>query len=477
MKHQLQTIREALQIEVTACQYEKHPVPDYIAEALTALAQIEADHYSAADMADAQAKAFRNGVASVQQGQEPVACSKCHGTGYYDEGHECDDGTMAGGNYVVCDKCAAPVAQQPKLEDIEQYRMQMAGICTAAIGYWKEADSIHPHYDTPALREVAKLYAKYDALYKAQQPQARPDFTDEWTGYLKDGETPFERFLRERKDLTALTKLYQRALEDNERLKAQQPQVMVDMVPPATVRDRWMYEQGRLAERDPRTHAAPQQAEAVPSLSPICLELSAEPGCRYKGLCVNCAAPQQAEAVPQKPKLIGWRTSDYLMETSDKDKADNWSVHHEMLPIFEGDPYTKLVASTQQVQATHQHDLARRLRVHLANRHTLTGKEFADGVEATLAEYYAAPQQVEAVPSDVVRDAAPIPDHELVTMYDERPTSDLEMIEFAREVERRHGIGVQPQHITDGSPCWCNPDVAYTDPETGASVIVHRRPQ
>ena len=93
-------------------------------------------------------------------------------------------------------------------------------------------------------------------------------------------------------------------------------------------------------------------------------------------------------------------------------------------------------------------------------------------------EYEATKQpQAEAVPPDVARDAAPIPDHELVTMYDERPTSDLEMIEFAREVERRHGIGVQPQHITDGSPCWCNPDVAYTDPETGASVIVHRRPQ
>jgi len=68
---------------------------------------------------------------------------------------------------------AASVAQQPqKLEDIEQYRMQMAGICTAATGYWKEGDPIHPDYDTPALRDVAKLYAKYDALYKAQQPQA-----------------------------------------------------------------------------------------------------------------------------------------------------------------------------------------------------------------------------------------------------------------------------------------------------------------
>ena len=62
---------------------------------------------------------------------------------------------------------------EPVLQDIEQYRMQIAGICTAAIGYWKEGDSIHPAYDTLALRDVAKLYAKYDALYKA--PQRQPE--------------------------------------------------------------------------------------------------------------------------------------------------------------------------------------------------------------------------------------------------------------------------------------------------------------
>ncbi len=39
--------------------------------------------------------------------------------------------------------------------------------------------------------------------------------------------------------------------------------LMVDMTPPATARDRWMYEQGRLAERDPRSHAALQASEAV----------------------------------------------------------------------------------------------------------------------------------------------------------------------------------------------------------------------
>jgi hypothetical protein len=60
---------------------------------------------------------------------------------------------------------------QAKLEEIEQYRLQMAGISTAAIGYWKEGDGIHPDYDTPALRDVAKLYAKYDALYTAAQRQ------------------------------------------------------------------------------------------------------------------------------------------------------------------------------------------------------------------------------------------------------------------------------------------------------------------
>lgn len=33
------------------------------------------------------------------------------------------------------------------------------------------------------------------------------------------------------------------------------------------------------------------------------------------------------------------------------------------------------------------------------------------------------------------------------------------------------------EHITDGTPCWCNPEINYTDPETGISVIVHKEPQ
>ena len=64
--------------------------------------------------------------------------------------------------------------QEPVLQEIEQYRMQMAGISTAALGYWKEDDGIHPDYDTPALRDVAKLYAKYAATYTTPPAQPAP---------------------------------------------------------------------------------------------------------------------------------------------------------------------------------------------------------------------------------------------------------------------------------------------------------------
>ena len=33
------------------------------------------------------------------------------------------------------------------------------------------------------------------------------------------------------------------------------------------------------------------------------------------------------------------------------------------------------------------------------------------------------------------------------------------------------------EHITDGSPCWCNPELNYVDPDTGAKVWVHKEPQ
>lgn len=38
------------------------------------------------------------------------------------------------------------------------------------------------------------------------------------------------------------------------------------------------------------------------------------------------------------------------------------------------------------------------------------------------------------------------------------------------------GVGKR-EHITDGSPCWCNPDITYKDPDNGAEVWVHKEPQ
>ena len=35
----------------------------------------------------------------------------------------------------------------------------------------------------------------------------------------------------------------------------------------------------------------------------------------------------------------------------------------------------------------------------------------------------------------------------------------------------------QREHITDGSPCWCSPDLDYVDPETGAKVWIHKNIQ
>lgn len=57
----------------------------------------------------------------------------------------------------------------PALEENEQYRMQMATITTAALGYWQAGDPILPEFDTPALRDVATLYGKYAALHKSEE--------------------------------------------------------------------------------------------------------------------------------------------------------------------------------------------------------------------------------------------------------------------------------------------------------------------
>jgi hypothetical protein len=45
------------------------------------------------------------------------------------------------------------------------------------------------------------------------------------------------------------------------------------------------------------------------------------------------------------------------------------------------------------------------------------------------------------------------------------------------EAKLKEKNGWYRQHVIDGSPCWCEPETSYTDPETGASVVVHKEPQ
>ena len=37
--------------------------------------------------------------------------------------------------------------------------------------------------------------------------------------------------------------------------------------------------------------------------------------------------------------------------------------------------------------------------------------------------------------------------------------------------------GAYREHVTDGSPCWCNPELNYRDPDTGTELWIHRREQ
>lgn len=87
-----------------------------------------------------------------------------------------------------------------------------------------------------------------------------------------------------------------------------------------------------------------------PQSDTLCFELSAMPGCPPSDAdvvaCVSSLLTPRPQAVPMTskvaPKLIGWRSENFLWETDDIDKAKNWEPNIGVLPIFEGDPNTKL---------------------------------------------------------------------------------------------------------------------------------------
>ena len=66
--------------------------------------------------------------------------------------------------------------------------------------------------------------------------------------------------------------------------------------------------------------------------------------------------PSGGEVVAKK--LIGWRTENFLLETDDPDKARNWEPNIGVLPIFEGDPNTKLTPPAPKPEPMTWQDVA-----------------------------------------------------------------------------------------------------------------------
>lgn len=135
------------------------------------------------------------------------ALKNCRATGILDD-QTWRQATLA---LVYIDKAldhpSDSVEQEPVLKNIEQYRLQMAGISTAALGYWKESDDIHSAYDTLALRDVAKLYAKYDELYKAQPKPLTAERLDEIESEILQAGGDYAQVLRAVADEAKLKEL------------------------------------------------------------------------------------------------------------------------------------------------------------------------------------------------------------------------------------------------------------------------------
>lgn len=49
-----------------------------------------------------------------------------------------------------------------------------------------------------------------------------------------------------------------------------------------------------------------------------------------------------ANSPAEEKKVIGWRSADYTMETTDLRQARNWALNFEVLPVFEGDVNSSL---------------------------------------------------------------------------------------------------------------------------------------
>lgn len=65
---------------------------------------------------------------------------------------------------------------------LENERQKVAGCSTAALGYWKEGDSLHPDYECTAIHDVASLYQRMveaERKLKEAQEALHPSIEDD----------------------------------------------------------------------------------------------------------------------------------------------------------------------------------------------------------------------------------------------------------------------------------------------------------
>lgn len=327
--------------------------------------------------------------------QEPVA--KLHDDGFWtptktEAGRALNERLLRAGSPSV-EVYAAPPAQQPQYEagDIasasaQGFRDGVASVTQQEPVAWAmpKGDGTFIDVITPAehAREEGSYTVPLFARPVAQQPQARPDFTDEWTGYLKDGETPFERFLRERKDLQALTKLYQRVLEENERLKAQQPQAEPDI----------HEAQEQIEFLDKKNNAL---SAAIRKVMARLADLLDEDQFKEIEEIVSFAGVQpQAEAVPVVDRV--YEAAKRLVDHADFQLGGVLSAKSKARDIPSN--------AASKVKARHLASLRDALAKAPQQAEAVPspdgGARFISGIW-----HEPAPQQAEAVPPDVVRDA------------------------------------------------------------------------
>jgi hypothetical protein len=117
------------------------------------------------------------------------------------------------------------------------------------------------------------------------------------------------------------------------------------------------------------------------------------------------------------------------------------SWEHENLVKFAKDAYAKLQKQEEELQRLRsQWPFPKSERFELWEASKLPEPEQAE----KQGSYWEEEARRYAGNADFWREKAkrqPLPAHEIVTMYEESPTSDSDMIAFARAIERKHGIG------------------------------------